>query len=53
MKKTGKKIGKKKNYSTIRDDLNTGDIVLFGGKGGISAGIKCLRTVVGPMSEWS
>ncbi|OUS24539.1 hypothetical protein A9Q99_24395 [Gammaproteobacteria bacterium 45_16_T64] len=35
-------------YQEIRGDLNTGDIVLFSGKGGISAGIKW-----GTLSKWS
>ncbi len=37
-----------KKYSEIRDELKTGDIVLFSGKGGISAGIKW-----GTLSRWS
>ncbi|QDU32582.1 hypothetical protein KS4_06160 [Poriferisphaera corsica] len=36
------------NYSVIRDVLRTGDLVLFSGKGGMSAGIKW-----GTMSQWS
>ena len=35
-------------YTEIRDELKTGDIILFSGKGGISAGIKW-----GTMSRWS
>lgn len=35
-------------YSEIRDSLKTGDIVLFSGKGGISAGIKWFT-----FSQWS
>ena len=37
-----------KQYAEIRDQLNTGDIVLFSGKGGISAGIKWAT-----FSRWS
>jgi hypothetical protein len=36
------------SYQSIRDELNTGDIVLFSGKGGISTGIKW-----GTLSRWS
>lgn len=36
------------SYNDIRGHLNTGDIVLFSGKGGISAGIKW-----GTLSRWS
>ncbi len=35
-------------YQSIRNDLKTGDIILFSGKGGISAGIKW-----GTLSKWS
>jgi len=35
-------------YTQIRNKLDTGDIVLFSGKGGISAGIKWFTT-----SKWS
>lgn len=35
-------------YTSIRDSLKTGDIVLFSGKGGISTGIK-----LGTLSKWS
>ncbi len=35
-------------YQSIRNDLKTGDIVLFSGKGGISTGIKW-----GTLSKWS
>ncbi len=34
--------------SQLREELNTGDIILFSGKGGISAGIKW-----GTLSQWS
>ncbi len=37
-----------KNYTALRDNLRTGDIVLFSGKGGISAGIKWAT-----LSRWS
>ena len=37
-----------KIYSDIRGKLDTGDVVLFGGKGGISAGIKWFTS-----SRWS
>jgi hypothetical protein len=37
-----------KRYDEIRGQLKTGDIVLFSGKGGISAGIKW-----GTLSRWS
>ena len=37
-----------KAYAAIRNNLATGDIVLFSGKGGISAGIK-----IGTFSRWS
>lgn len=37
-----------KVYDTIRNSLHTGDIVLFSGKGGLSAGIKWATT-----SRWS
>ena len=36
------------SYHEIRTELKTGDIVLFSGKGGISAGIKW-----GTLSRWS
>ncbi len=36
------------NYNELRNDLKTGDIILFSGKGGISAGIK-----FGTLSKWS
>ena len=36
------------NYNDIREELDTGDIVLFSGKGGISAGIKWFTN-----SKWS
>lgn len=35
-------------YKSIRSDLKTGDIILFSGKGGISAGIKWAT-----LSRWS
>ncbi|MDJ0780330.1 MAG: YiiX/YebB-like N1pC/P60 family cysteine hydrolase [Desulfosarcinaceae bacterium] len=38
----------KKRYAAYRDQLKTGDIVLFSGKGGISAGIKWLT-----LNRWS
>ncbi len=38
----------KKKYEEIRKSLKTGDIVLFSGKGGISAGIKWAT-----LSRWS
>ncbi len=37
-----------REYKEIRDELNTGDIVLFSGKGNISAGIKWAT-----FSRWS
>jgi len=37
-----------RSYKSMREELNTGDIVLFSGKGGISAGIKW-----GTLSHWS
>lgn len=36
------------HYSAIRSDLKTGDVVLFSGKGGLSAGIKFATG-----SQWS
>jgi len=35
-------------YTEVRDNLNTGDIVLFSGKGGISTAIKLFTH-----SKWS
>jgi hypothetical protein len=36
------------NYSALRSELKTGDLLLFSGKGGISAGIKFFT-----ISKWS
>lgn len=36
------------NYSAVRSELKTGDLLLFSGKGGISAGIKFFT-----ISKWS
>ncbi|MFH1214863.1 MAG: hypothetical protein V1706_00005 [Pseudomonadota bacterium] len=42
-------MGKPKNYNKeLRSKLNTGDVILFSGKGGISAGIKWAT-----LSRWS
>ncbi len=35
-------------YETVRKNINTGDVVLFSGKGAISHGIKLLT-----LSKWS
>lgn len=47
-KKTTAKAKKGRTYTTVRDKLETGDLILFSGKGGTSTGIKWLTN-----SKWS